>query len=280
MHTQFGLVLIACAQLSAQGFQSSPPGGHWTFGIIRQSPGFDGSYLKNSNSSGSNGSNPTTSTAVASTGTNFDTNRDLGLGKDNTGIGLLADYEGRRFLLHLATYSQSYAGNQVTSQDVNIKDTTYKAGTRLQSTLKVNDYELDWTIKLWRWEAAYLGLDLGFNSWNINVSASGNATDGNGATQSVSADDSVTVPIPQIGVSAGGHIGDRVDLRGYYNLLTYKGASYHRAGADLRYFPLKWLGVRLNVESEGFKVPLGSIGSDTAINITKNGMGLGLLARF
>ena len=242
------------------GLKSAPQGGHWNFGYVSQAPTFSGSYQKTGD-------------------TSFDTDKDLGLGKDKTGAGALLDYEGRRFLLHLGTYEEDYAGNQKSTNPVTINNTTYAANTQIVSTVKLRDYELDWTIKIWRWDAAYIGLDLGFNAWSLKVSAQGNVTS-NGLTQVQADQASVTVPIPQVGLSVGGHIGRYADLRAYYHTLRDSGASYHRAGADLRIWPLKWLGVRVNVENEGFNVPKGSIGSDTTLDISKNGVGLGLLARF
>ena len=254
------IALLALSPLAAQdGQMSAPQAGHWNFGVVRQAPDFTGNYAKTGESS-------------------WDTDRDLGLSKDKTGVGALLDYEGRRFLLHMATYDQSYVGDKILTQTVTINNQAFAATARLQSQIKLRDYELDWTIKLWRWDAAYIGLDLGFNAWKLDVSAVGTSTSGPVVTQS--ATDSVTVPIPQIGLSAGGHFGSSVDFRGYYNLLSRSGASYHRAGVDLRFFPLKWLGVRANFENEGFDVPKGSIGSDTTLHITKNGGGFGVIARF
>src|ERR1035438_7263798 len=203
------LALLSLSALHAQdSLKSTPPGGHWNFGIIRQAPDFTGNYAKTGESS-------------------WDTARDLGLGKDSTGVGVLLDYEGRRFLLHMGTYSQNYAGDSNPTIPVTINNQTFNANARLQSKIKLQDYELDWTIKLWRWDAAYIGLDLGFNAWKLDVSALGTATS-NGVTATQSESDSVTVPIPQIGLSAGGHFGSNVDVRGYYNLLSKSGASYHR----------------------------------------------------
>jgi hypothetical protein len=71
-----------------------------------------------------------------------------------------------------------------------------------------------------------------------------------------------------------------VDLRAYYHLLSRSGATYRRAGADVRYFPVRWLGLRANFESEGFDVPRGSIDDQTALSLDKDGLGLGVVFRF
>ena len=256
------LALLSVTALAAQdGPRSTPPGGHWEFGVIRQAPDFSGSYSKVGGSS-------------------YDTDRDLGLGKDTTGIGALIEYEGRRFLLHMATYSQDYIGDKVTSQDVTINNTTYSGGTEVKSQVKLRNYELDWTIKVWRWDMAYLGLDLGFNAWNLNVAAQGVGTAPGFPPQYRSDAATVTVPIPQLGGSFGAHLGKRADFRAYYNWLSRSGATYHRSGADLRFYPMNWLGLRVNYESEGFNVPEGSIDTTTALHINKNGVGFGAIARF
>lgn len=259
------VALMALSPLAAQGsLQSSPPTGHWTFGLIRQAPDFTCSYDK------TNDSGPDTT---------FDTVKDLGLTKDTTGTGAVIEYEGRRFLLHLAAYSQNYKGDQINTNDVVINGQTIPAGSQVKSELKLKDYELDWTIKVWRWDAAYLGLDLGINTWNLDLNAVG-TTVVEGVPGTETATGTVTVPIPQVGASFGAHLGAWVDLRAYYHFLNRSGASYHRSGAIVRFFPLKWLGVQANIENEGFKVPKGSIDEKTTLDATKNGAGFGIVARF
>ena len=262
--------LLALASLTALNAQdsakSSPPGGHWNFGVIRQAPDLSGSYSKVGE-------------------TTFDLEKDFALGKDTTGTGALIDYEGRRFMLHMATYSQNYAGRNTITRNVQIGDTTYSAGIKVASQVKVRDYELDWTIKVWRWDAAYLGVDLGFNGWNLQVDAQDVTDDPAitglpGWTRQDPASKTITVPIPQVGASFGAHFGRYVDLRGYYHLLKRSGASYHRSGAEVRVYPLPWLGLRANVEDEGFDVPMDSIDTGTAFNLTKKGVGFGVVARF
>jgi len=255
------IALLAITPLMAGAdLQSAPPGGHWTFGIIRQGPTFTGTFTDGD-------------------GTRVDTARDLGMGKDSTSLGFLAEYEGRRFLLHLAAYGQSFSGNQVTDEQVAVDGTVYPATTRLQSQYRLKDYELDWTIKVWRWDAAYLGVDLGINAWNTTISAQGDVT-ANGVTETRKASFSATAPLPQLGLSAGGHFGSDLDVRGYAHFLSVSGVSYHRVGLDVRYYPLSWLGLRANYEAEAIKAPKGSLKDDSSTVITRNGLGFGVLARF
>lgn len=259
------VLLAAGIPLCADGNTiSAPKGGAWNLGLIYQGPSFSASFY---NKDGQNI-------------TNFDSSRDLGLGKSSTGLGLGLDYEGRRFRLHLATYGQNYSGDQNIAQDVTVDGKLYKAGGRVQSQIKLRVYELDWTIKFYRWDEGYVGVDLGLVAWNMDVSAQGRGSVSGGPIQYTVASKAVTVPIPQLGLSVGYHFGSQVDARGYYHLLSSSGASYRRVGADLRYFPMAWLGFRLNFENEGFDVPKGSIDDNTALKIDKNGMGLGVIWRF
>ena len=89
------------------------------------------------------------------------------------------------------------------------------------------------------------------------------------------------LPMPQVGPCAGWTgLEGRLAARASYHYLTYRGASYHHAGADVRYFPLPWLGVRAFAASEGWKLPNKSLASDLAVDLARRGAGLGVVARF
>ena len=119
------VLLAAGIPLCADGNTiSAPKGGAWNLGLIYQGPSFSASFY---NKDGQNI-------------TNFDSYRDLGLGKSSTGLGLGLDYEGRRFRLHLATYGQNYSGDQNIAQDVTVDGKLYKAGGRVQSQIKLRVY--------------------------------------------------------------------------------------------------------------------------------------------
>jgi hypothetical protein len=65
-----------------------------------------------------------------------------------------------------------------------------------------------------------------------------------------------------------------------FHLLGYKGATYRHAGADLRFFPISWLGVRAYFDNEHFRVPKGSIKDDLDILLDRSGTGLGIVFRY
>ncbi len=91
----------------------------------------------------------------------------------------------------------------------------------------------------------------------------------------------VNLPVPQVGPSLGfTALDDRLVGRGLFHFLTYKGATYTRMGADLRYFPVSWLGLRAFVDSERFRVPDGSIKDDLDITLDRTGFGFGIVFRY
>jgi len=68
--------------------------------------------------------------------------------------------------------------------------------------------------------------------------------------------------------------------RGYYHLLSYKGASYHHVGGDLRFFPVTWLGIRVFTDTEKLDVPNHSIKDDLEVGLNRQGTGFGVVLRF
>lgn len=238
--------------------------GPWSLGLAYQGADFSGRYDHK------DGQNVTT----------YDASRDLGLGKSSLGVGLGLVYEGRLFRFHAATWGQNYSGDRNVVQDVAVDGKLYRAGARVQSRASLRDYELDATFKVLRSAEGYLGVDVGVVDWTIEVSAQGQGSVAGGPVQELAAQAAGRQAIPQVGLSAGYRFGAQVDVRGYYRLLSRSGASYRRAGAEVRYFPLKAVGVRLNLENESFDVPKGSLDADTALAIDKNGAGLGVVWRF
>lgn len=260
----FVLAGAALPMLAQAGVKSAPEGGHWNAGLFLQSPTFEGNYRN----------------VDGGQLTRWDTQSDLGLGKDKAQPGIALAYEGRRFRLALAAYGMDYAGHRAVSQDVTVDGTTYQAGADVRSALKLKDYSLDWTIKVYRWDRAYLGVDLGLNAWVLDVRARGQGSTNGGPVQYQEASFSGTLPIPQLGLSVGGHLGATADLRAYYHFLSRSGATYHRAGAEATWFPLRWVGVRAAFESEGFDVPQDSFDPDLALKLDKNGGAFGVVFRF
>lgn len=248
----------------APGDRPSPPQSPWSLGLTYQGADFSGNYYH------LDGVNLTS----------YDTSGDLGLAPSAKGLGLGLDYEGRRFRLQLSTWGQAYAGDRQVVQDVTIDGKVYQAGARVQSRISLRSSELDWTIKLFRSQEGYFGLDFGLSSWSIDLTAQGQGSVAGGPVQSAFASASGKQIIPQAGLSAGYRFGPVAELRGYYHLLSRRGADYRRAGADLRYFPLPWLGLRLALERERFDLPKGSLDDRTALKIDKNGAGFGVIWRF
>lgn len=208
----------------------------------------------------------------------LDLDSDLGLGRDKTTPGLFLDYQGPRFAFQLSTGSNEYVGDRVLTRNITVNGTTYAASDRVQSRVKLASVEGNWTLKLVRGDAAYLGLDLGVQSWKVDIDIHDLPTPPATATREST---SVTAPIPQIGLSTGARgFGDRFEAKAYVHYLGYKSAKYTRTGVDVRVFPVRWLGLRAFWDGGTFDVPRGSVKDDLELKLDRKGGGFGVVVRF
>jgi len=251
--------LLTAALLAALPMHA---GGSWNVDLHRAAPSLDGHYL------GTQGGRP-----VA-----FDLAGDLGLGKGSTPLGLGLEYQGPRFALELAMEAQNYAGNNVIARDVTISGQTWHAQAAVASAFKVTTCTGNWTMRFLRTPGAWVGLDLGVRTTVLDLQASSqnylSNTLANATFKSA-------LPMPQVGPCLGWTgLDGRLAARASYHYLIYRGASYHHAAADVRYFPLPWLGVRAFAASEGWKLPNHSLASDLEVGLARRGAGFGVVARF
>ena len=148
----------------------------------------------------------------------------------------------------------------------------------MDSTIKTTTYTLNWTIRFIRTPGFWVGLDLGVEGTTVDLNA---VATNYLAGKSEPAAFKSTLPMPQIGPALGYRTENgRLVVRGYYHYLGYKGATYSHAGGDLRFFPLKWLGVRAFTSSETWKVPNNSLASDLEIGLDRSGSGFGVVLNF
>jgi hypothetical protein len=205
-----------------------------------------------------------------------DLQNDLGLQKDKTKPGFGLEYQGPRFGIELSRDEEDYKGQSVLTRSITVNGQTYTAATQVTSTLKAVNNTFNWTIRPLSLDHFWLGIDLGARVTQVKVEVTGDVSG-----QPVTSSYSTPLPVPQVGPSLGFVAADgRVVARGYYHLLAYKGASYHHAGADLRLFPLSWLGVMVFADTEHFRVPQGSIKSDLDATLDRSGTGVGVVVRF
>lgn len=208
-----------------------------------------------------------------------DLKNDFGIQKDTTKVGLGMEYQGPRFGLEVSVEEQDYRGHNFIQRDIQINGSTFHAGAVVDSTVKLTDYTFNWTIRAFTLPQFWIGVDLGARVWGLDMTASGYEPLTTAYIPPVT--EKVPLPIPQIGLSTGFNAFDRrLIAKGYYHLLSYKGASYHHVGADLRYFPIKWLGVRVFTADESLDVPKGSIKDDLEVRLDRQGTGFGVVVRF
>ena len=252
-----GLALLIALPAFSQGTER-----HWYLDVHHFSPSMTGHFQGTSNNQP----------------ISVDLKDDLGLGKDKTKVGFGAEYQGPRFGLEFSRDEQDYAGNNKVNRSITINGQTFTANTVVTSRVKATNSTLNWTIRAFKWPNFWLGLDLGARATRVELDASG-VQPFTGVT--ATANYKVTLPIPQVGPSLGFTAFDgRLVGKGMFHLLGYKGCSYTHTGADLRYFPISWLGVRAYFDNEHFRVPKGSIKDDLDVLLDRNGTGFGLVARF
>ena len=255
-------LFLTAAVLAALPGYSQAGGGAWYVDIHHVAPTLEGHYK------GTQDGQPV----------NFDIAGDLGLAKDSTPLGLGLEYQGPRFGLEFSVESQNYAGRNVLNRDITISGETYNAQETVFSTVKTTTYTGNWTIRFMRTPGFWLGLDLGVRGTTLDLHASANNYLLN---MPAVAQFKSGLPMPQVGPSAGYYgLDGRLVARAFYHYLGYQGASYHHAGGDLRFFPLKWLGVRAFVDSEGWKVPDNTLSKNLEIGLDRTGAGFGVVVKF
>lgn len=207
-----------------------------------------------------------------------DLEADLGLGKDKATPGFFLDYQGSRFAFQLSSGSAEYLGDRVVTRTVTVDGTSYPIGTRVQSRVKLASVDGTWTIKFSRHPDAWLGLDLGFQAWTLDLDADGLPP---APGTPVRASTRVKAPIPQIGLSGGSRgFNGAVESKAYVHYLAYKRSKYTLFGADVRIFPTRWFGLRAFYDGGRFDVPRGSVKDDLELELDRKGVGFGAVVRF
>lgn len=252
-----GLALLAAFPAFSQGTER-----HWYLDLHRFTPSLTGHFQGTSNNQP----------------ISVDLRDDLALEKDKAKLGFGAEYQGPRFGLEFSRDEEDYAGQKQVTRAIIINGQTFNANTVVSSKVKATNSTLNWTIRAFRWPQFWLGIDLGARATEVQIDSTG-VQPFSGVTATASY--KTTLPIPQIGPSLGFTAFDgRLVGKGMFHLLGYKGCSYTHSGADLRYFPISWLGVRAYFDHEHVRVPKGSIKDDLDILMDRNGTGFGLVARF
>ena len=208
----------------------------------------------------------------------LDLDADLGLSKDKAAPGFFLDYQGSDYGFQVSSSKAEYRGDRVMTRTVSVSGQDYTAGTQVLSHVKLATVDGIWTIKFVREADAWLGFDLGLQTWTLDMDATSTSI---GIVPPVAASTRVTAPIPQFGLSGGsrGYNG-AVETKAYVHYLAYKHAKYTLYGADLRVFPVNWFGLRAFYEGGSFNVPQGSVKDDLEFKLERKGMGLGAVVRF
>jgi hypothetical protein len=205
---------------------------------------------------------------------------DLALNRSGNALGFGAEYQGPRFGLELSVDPETFKGVNAPVRNITIDGQTFAAQTQVSSRVKATTTVLNWTIRCLTFDQGWLGVDLGVRAVSMNINASGTVqASANGVPYSTAGGVSYTgtIPLPMVGVAGGFDLLDRALVaRAYYHTLDVSGASYNVAGADLRWFPVDWVGIRVFTSSAKLKIPDNSIKKniDIALNQAINGIGV------
>ena len=207
-----------------------------------------------------------------------DLQSDLGITADKAKIGGGFEYQGHRFGLELASNEVDFAGSRVVDKAVTINGQTFNVGALVNSTVKAKTTTFNWTIRALSFDHFWIGFDLGVRGMTMDLAASGvNGFTGVTATAAYT----LNAPVPQIGLATGIRLwNNRIIGRAFYHTLAYHGASFNVAGADLRFFPISWLGIMAFTNTAKLNVPQDSISNSANIVLNQGASGLGLVARF
>ena len=192
------------------------------------------------------------------------------------GYGYGLEYQGPRHALALTSDAMSFKGSNKLTRDIIVNGQTYTAGGVVNSTVKTTIMDLTWTIRQATSHEAWVGIDLGVRSVGADVSAQGLVA---GVSQSASY--SGTLALPQIGLSAGLQVDDGTFVaRGFFHTFYLFGASYNVYGADLRYFPVLWGGIRVFTTVSTLKMPNSSVWNNLDLALNQDTYGVGGVLRF
>lgn len=256
------MVALLVASPAALPMLAQDAPGKWSVDIHSCSPTLTGNYHGTQNGQ-----------AV-----NFDLVNDLGLAKNGSTPGASLEYQGPRFGLELSMDTQKYDGDHTVTEPVVISGQKFNAQARLVTDLKLTTTTFNWTIRALKFTNAWVGIDLGVRSTQLDLNAVGTNYL---AGQSVPVTFKSPLPMPQVGLSVGFHVlEERLIVKGYYHYLGYKGATYYHSGVDVRFFPLRWLGLRAFTDTENWKIPNNSLASDLQVGLNRSGTGFGVVFRF
>jgi hypothetical protein len=123
--------LVPLALLSSLGLVADDLSHSFQFDVHRIGPSFEGHF--NGTQKGSR--------------LDIDLKNDLGIQKEITKVGFGIEYQGPRFAVELSAEEQDYRGSKYLQRDIQIDGSTIHAGAVVDSTVKVTDYTLNWTIR-------------------------------------------------------------------------------------------------------------------------------------
>ena len=174
---------------------------------------------------------------------------------------------GRRHEIQVGYLFLSRKGETRLTRDINVRDTTFTAGLKLNTTFDADNATLVYRYAFTAKENTQIGAQLGLGAifFDINIDALAGAASGNDTlTTSYGAGASLTGPTAALGLYGRFRVGDRWYLEGNAGSIGIKieniTATVFQAGAAGRYFLSERFGleagygltaVRITIDKEG-----------------------------
>jgi len=204
-------------------------------------------------------------------GDKIDLKEDLGMKDENIAGGKLYLQSGKhRLTLRYAPLK--YEGSTTKTTTVDFHGQTFDANAKIDSDLELTQTDVQYTYWLLNMKT---GARLGLVGALKNVSAKASLK---GEVSGVSAEESesLSVPIPMVGVSAEVGLGDLVRLTATGVGVAYSGNTLFDVTAALEVSPVPLFGI-----AAGFRgVYLNVDTNDTEVKVDTTGLFVGVFARF
>jgi outer membrane protein len=167
----------------------------------------------------------------------------------------------------------SFSGSGPLTRDILFNDRLYNVGVNVESDVDIDLYDIGLTWFLVNLDDAPVRLQIGPEICVKVIDADLSLKD---RTNGIEESDSVTAPVPTVGLRARVGLGDWLSLTGRVGYLEYDDNSFTDADAQLEFSPIPFVGVFVGYRYFDLEVDE----SDVFIDATFDGPYGGVLVRF
>ena len=205
-------------------------------------------------------------------GTKIDIEKDMDLGESNSVTAEVALQLGRS-RLSFGYLPIEYSGTGQMTADGTFNGQPFSASDIVQSTIKLNLYDIGYAFYLLNFDDLPIRLQLGPE---VAVKVVDAAVDFVDASSAIDEHESATVGIPTVGGRARAALADYLGAVARVGYLEYDGSRFLDAEAQIEFSPLPLVGVYAGYRLFGLKIDR----SDLLVDIDFSGPFAGAFARF